>query len=194
MNREVKDHVFEPFFTTKGASGMGLGLAVSYSIIERHGGRIEVESSPGQGTTFSVALTAAPSMVEERHPLGRTSVEDSVRVLVIDDDEGVREALAGMLSHSGHRISQAADGPTALKMMEEADFDLVFTDLSMPGMDGWAVSTEIRRRWPDTRTVLITGYGVSPEAITANRELVNAVLFKPLRFEDITATLDRVLA
>ena len=121
-------------------------------------------------------------------------MDDSVSVLVIDDDERVREALAGMLTHAGHRTSQAADGPTALKMMEREPFDLVFTDLSMPGMDGWAVSSEIRKRWPETRTVLITGYGLPTEEIRTHRQLVNAVIFKPLRFEDISATLTKVLA
>jgi CheY-like chemotaxis protein len=113
--------------------------------------------------------------------------------MVIDDDERVRDALAGMLNLSGHRTCQAPNGREALELMEHERFDLVFTDLSMPEMDGWAVSAEIRRRWPETKIVLITGYAVPPETIKSRSDLVDAVLFKPLRFEDISATFNQVL-
>jgi PAS domain S-box-containing protein len=193
MSREVSEHIFEPFFTTKGVSGMGLGLAVSYSIVERHGGRIEIRSSPGRGTSFTVTLptgrTAKPKAARDR----RAKVK-AASVLVIDDDDGVREALVGMLSSAGHRTDHAANGREALSKMERAGFDLVFTDLSMPEMDGWAVASEIRRRWPAVKIVLITGYAVPPETVNHHRDLVNEVIFKPIRFDDISATLNQVLS
>jgi PAS domain S-box-containing protein len=193
MARDVSEHIFEPFFTTKGATGMGLGLAVSYSIVERHGGRIEVKSSPGHGTTFTVTLAAAKS-VEAKALAGRVSKVSAANVLVVDDDDRVRTALVGMLKSAGHSIEHASSGREALAKMEENEFELVFTDLSMPEMDGWAVASEIRRRWPGVKIVLITGYSLPPETMKQNRELVHDVILKPIRFDDISATISQVLA
>ena len=193
MSREVCDHIFEPFFTTKGVTGMGLGLAVSYSIIERHGGRIEARSNPGRGTTFTVTLPVAGT-ARKAAQKDSSTVIDAASILVVDDDERVRTALAGMLSSAGHRAEQAANGPDALEKMRRDQFDLVFTDLSMPEMDGWAVAGEIRRNWPDVKIVLITGYALGPETIKHRRALVNEVIFKPIRFDDISATLSQVLS
>ncbi len=193
MSREVCDHIFEPFFTTKGVTGMGLGLAVSYSIIERHGGRIEAHSNPGRGSTFTVTLPVdRPARKTTRKD--SSTVIDAASILVVDDDERVRTALAGMLSSAGHRAEQAASGPDALEKMKRNQFDLVFTDLSMPEMDGWAVASEIRRQWPQVKIVLITGYALGPETIKYHRSLVNEVIFKPIRFDDISATLSQVLS
>ncbi|HET9533465.1 MAG TPA: ATP-binding protein, partial [Blastocatellia bacterium] len=193
MSKEVRDHIFEPFFTTKGVAGMGLGLAVSYSIIERHGGRIEARSNPDRGTTFIITLPAAEQLSEMRSRGGHRQVE-SASILVIDDDERVREAMVGMLRAAGHRTQQAGNGPEGLKKMERSHYDLVFTDLAMPGMDGWAVASEIRRRWPEVKIVLITGYAITPETVEFHRDLVNKVILKPIRFDDISATLGQVLS
>jgi PAS domain S-box-containing protein len=193
MSKEVRDHIFEPFFTTKGVSGMGLGLAVSYSIIERHGGRIEARGNPDRGTTFVVTLPFADSSHEKAGWAGHHQVE-SASILVIDDDERVREAMVGMLRAAGHRTQQAINGREGLKKMERSRYDLVFTDLAMPGMDGWAVASEIRRRWPEVKIVLITGYAVSPETVEFHRDLVNKVVLKPIRFDDISAALSQVLS
>jgi PAS domain S-box-containing protein len=193
MSKEVRDHIFEPFFTTKGVAGMGLGLAVSYSILERHGGRIEARSNPDRGTTFVITLPAAEQLSEMRSRGGHTQVE-SASILVIDDDERVREAMVGMLRAAGHRTQQAGNGPEGLKKMERSHYDLVFTDLAMPEMDGWAVASEIRRRWPEVKIVLITGYAITPETVEFHRDLVNKVILKPIRFDDISATLGQVLS
>jgi PAS domain S-box-containing protein len=193
MNSEVRDHIFEPFFTTKGVMGTGLGLAVSHSIIERHGGRIDARSSLGKGTTFTISLPAA----ETGDPMmtaGPGVRARSVNVLVVDDDQRVREALVGMLNMAGHHTAQAGSGHEALAKLERGPFDLVFTDLSMPEMDGWAVASEVRRRWPGVKVVLITGYAVPPDLADDNRELVSEVIFKPIRFDDLSSTMNQVLS
>jgi PAS domain S-box-containing protein len=192
MSTSVRERIFEPFFSTKGASGMGLGLAVSYGIIERHGGRIEATSNPGSGSTFTIALPTAKSAAPEQ-PAARPKNGRSADILVIDDDQPVREALLGMLVSAGHRAEQAASGFEGLAKMESGRFNIVFTDLSMPEMDGWAVASTIRRRWPEVKVVLATGYAVAQEVMESNSDLVNAVIFKPVRFDDITDTLNRVL-
>jgi len=193
MNGEVCDHIFEPFFTTKGVMGTGLGLAVSHSIIERHGGRIEARSSLGKGTTFTISLPCGES--SGRRPTGDLEYRKKpVKVLVVDDDQRVREALVGMLNMAGHYTDHVGSGAEALAKLEHDQFDLVFTDLEMPGMDGWAVASEVHRRWPFIKVVLITGYTVLPGMIDNNRELVSEVIFKPIRFDDLSSTLSQVFS
>lgn len=193
MTIDVCDHIFEPFFTTKGVMGTGLGLAVSHSIVERHGGRIEARSSLGKGTTFTISLPVGetPSRILSGDIDAQTK---TANVLVVDDDQRVRDALVGMLKSAGHHTDHAGSGHEALAKLESDQFDLVFTDLSMPEMDGWAVASEVRRRWPDVKVVLITGYAVPPETVDSNRELVNEVIFKPIRFDDLSSTLSQVLS
>ncbi len=193
MTREVSEHIFEPFFTTKGVKGMGLGLAVSYSIVERHGGRIEAVSSPGRGTTFTITLPADETALTVVKG-GERSKTRAANVLVIDDDERVREALVGMLSMAGHRTDYAANGREAMAKMEHKKFDLVFTDLSMPELDGWAVASEIRRRWPEVKIVMVTGYAVPTDTFKRNSEFVNDIISKPICFDDISATLSQMLS
>jgi DNA-binding NtrC family response regulator len=115
-------------------------------------------------------------------------------VLVVDDDQRVREALVGMLKSAGHRTDQTGSAHEALAKLEGEQFDLLFTDLSMPEMDGWAVASEVRRRWPGVKVVLMTGYAVPPETVHKNRELVSEVIFKPIRFDDLSSTLNQVLS
>ncbi|MFL6274095.1 MAG: GAF domain-containing protein [Blastocatellia bacterium] len=193
MTRDVRQRIFEPFFTTKGVTGMGLGLAVSYSIIERHGGEVDVRSIPGRGTTFTISLPSS------RAVYGVASITDSImaktaRVLVVDDDDRVRDVLVGMLKLAGHAADFAANGREALGRLEREAFDLVFTDLSMPDVDGWALAEEIRRRWPQLKIVMVTGYAVQAEGDHRRYRLVNDIISKPIRFDDINATLSHVLA
>jgi len=102
--------------------------------------------------------------------------------------------LVGMLRFAGHSTDHASSGHEALAKLERDRFDLIFTDLSMPGMDGWAVASEVRRRWPEIKVILITGYAVPREAVDTNRELVSEVILKPIRFDDLSSTLSQVLA
>ncbi|HJQ25798.1 MAG TPA: GAF domain-containing protein [Blastocatellia bacterium] len=193
MTREVRQRIFEPFFTTKGVTGMGLGLAVSYSIIERHGGEIDVRSIPGRGTTFTVALPSSRSAGDVIN-ITDSMMTKTARVLVVDDDDRVRDVLVGMLKLAGHAADFATNGREALGRLERESFDLVFTDLSMPDVDGWALAEEIRRRWPQLKIVMVTGYAVQAESDRRRYQLVNDIISKPIRFDDINATLSHVLA
>jgi len=193
MTSEVCDHIFEPFFTTKGVMGTGLGLAVSHSIIERHGGHIEAQSNLGKGTTFTISLPVGET-IDRAACLSTTAGARSAKVLVVDDDRRVREALVGMLSMAGHHTDHAGSGSEAIAKLEGERFDLVFTDLSMPDMDGWAVASEVHRRWPGVKVVLITGYAVANEMFDSNRELVSEVIVKPIRFDDLSSTMSQVLS
>ncbi|HEV2705068.1 MAG TPA: PAS domain S-box protein [Pyrinomonadaceae bacterium] len=192
MTEEVRGRMFEPFYTTKGSQGTGLGLFVSYGIVQRHGGTIQADSEPGRGTTFVVTLPRArPARAGEERP--ETAAAERARtlsVLVVDDEEFVRETLVEMVAALGHRVVAADGAHAALRALEAARFDLVFTDLSMPGMDGWGVAREIRRRWPGVGVCIVTGYGKEAERPPGGGErLVDAVIGKPFNFEQVEETL-----
>jgi CheY-like chemotaxis protein len=186
MSEEVRERIFEPFYSTKGTHGTGLGLFVSYGIIERHRGRMSVESEVGHGTTFTVELPqVAPAQTPASERTTRTSAH-ALSILVVDDEPFVRDTLVEMLGALGHQVTAADAGRAALDALSQASFDLVFTDLSMPEMDGWEVAREIRRRFGSRlRVVVVTGHGTETLETLAERRLVDAVIAKPFNFEQV---------
>src|SRR6185295_7271231 len=146
MTEEIKRRIFEPFFTTKGAAGLGMGLSESYRIVERHGGRIDVESQLRHGTTLTITLPLAHALKSVTSGQAACLPVSRARVLVIDDEEYVRDVLAAILSEQGHEAICAGSAEEALRLLDEHYFDIVFTDLAMPKVDGIAAATEIRAR------------------------------------------------
>jgi CheY-like chemotaxis protein len=190
MPEEVRQKIFEPFFSTKGAHGTGLGLSVSYSIMERHEGSISVVSQPGNGTTFTIDLPAA--MPESSSADVSMPVEEAecLRVLVVDDEEPVRETLAEMLVAVNHEVELAGSGQEAVEKLRRRSFDFVFTDLAMPEMDGWETARAIRKEWPNMQIVLVTGYGPTIVPPTGEERLVDAIIGKPFDISQVTSTLN----
>ena len=190
MPDDVRQKIFEPFFSTKGAHGTGLGLSVSYSIIERHAGSISVISEPGKGTSFMIDLPAA--VVEKSVEVVETIATDvaPLRILVVDDELPVRETLAEMLTAVRHEVELAGSGQEALQKMRQRAFDFVFTDLAMPEMDGWETARAIRKHWPDVKIVLVTGYGPNTTPPSGEEHLVDAIIGKPFDFTQVGATLN----
>jgi PAS domain S-box-containing protein len=194
MEEEVRERIFEPFYTTKGVHGTGLGLAVSYGILERHHGMISVTSELGQGTTFHIDLPLAEmcdSVAIEEAIEVQTS---SLSVLVVDDEEVVRETLAEMLTDLDHKVVTADSGREAVKKVTSDDFDLVFTDLAMPEMDGWETAREIRKQKPKLPVVLVTGYGATAQPPSGEVGLVAGIIGKPFDFDQVSGTIARVVA
>jgi GAF domain-containing protein/ActR/RegA family two-component response regulator len=187
---EIRDRIFDPFFTTKGPKGTGLGLSMTYGILQRHGGRITVESEAGRGTTFRLIFPAA-SLAHERPELPESlpAAPASLRVLVVDDEDVVGAVLGDMLAAGGHRVEVASSGREAIGRFESEPFDLVLTDLAMPEMTGWEVARVIKEKAPGVRIVLVSGFGVelSPEDLRAHG--VDLVLAKPLRLRDIESAV-----
>jgi CheY-like chemotaxis protein len=188
----VRARIFEPFFTTKGVHGTGLGLFVSYGIVEHHGGHISAASQPGRGTTFTIDLPHAEAARDEA-PSQRPSPERqtparTLSVLVVDDEEHVRETLAEMVEVLGHNVRRADGGRAALNALTESEFDLVFTDLSMPEMDGWEVARAVRRQSPRTRIAVVTGYG-RDAARTQGDAPADTVIGKPFDFAQVEEVL-----
>lgn len=194
MPEDVREKVFEPFFSTKGAHGTGLGLSVSYSIIERHGGSIRVETEIGFGTTFLIEL---PASLMQTAPLAipvEVSDSPSLAILVIDDEPSVRETLADMLMSLNHRVTLADGGRAALQELTRNNFDLIFTDLAMPEMDGWETAREIRQVAKDLAIVMVTGYGTGTSPPQGENTLIDAILGKPFDFDQVSEVITRVCA
>ena len=184
MTEAVCRRVFEPFFTTKGGQGMGLGLSVAYGIMERHGGRIEVTSAPGQGTTVTLRFAtasqdAAPPTSTKEAPAA------SQRLLLIDDDVMVRQTLAALLRTAGHSVQEADGGASGLDLLARVPVDLILTDLGMPEVTGWDVARAVKARTPHVPVILLTGWGEQAAVETGAEGLVERILSKPVRLEDL---------
>jgi len=193
MTEEVQVHLFEPFFTTKGPNGTGLGLAQVYGIVKQHGGTIKVETQVGQGTTFLVYLPAH-NMVEQQRTLEMTSAlpqGQGERILLVEDEERVREVGQEMLKLLGYRVLTAANGQEALEVYQSAgEIDLVITDMVMPEMGGKELVEALRKIAPHVRVLAITGYALAEEIEGLRRAGILSVVQKPLE-SDVLARIVR---
>ena len=189
MTEEVRTRIFEPLFTTKGKHGTGMGLAVSYGIIQEHEGRITVTSEPDVGTTFRIIMPPALQEVQGDEEEQKNVPDLSARILVVDDEHMVRSVLSKLLTLKGHEVSIAASGAEALVLMESETFDVVFTDQGMPEMNGRQLARAIRRRFPDLPIVLLTG---DTEAGKPDED-VDVVLSKPFMIDELNATIQELL-
>jgi CheY-like chemotaxis protein len=189
MTDEVRRRVFDPFFTTKGLHGTGLGLSVVYGIMERHGGKVDVVSVPGQGTTFRLRFRLAQSDAERVSPKSSPAVVPCRRILLVDDDASVRGTIAGLLRASGQDVFEVEGGAAGLRCLATTPVDLVLTDLGMPEITGWEVARAAKARNPGLPVVLLTGWGdqVGMEAPPDVR--VDRVLTKPVLRSTLLATI-----
>ena len=201
MVPEIRSRIFDPFFTTKGKAGMGLGLAVGFGIIRRHEGAITVHSEVSEGTTFRISLPAAraedgsliASATSEltsfdtqlTSELNEAQNDNQLRILVVDDEEFVRDLIRELLESEGCAVSTAAGGREALALFESREFDGVFTDVGMPGMSGWELADIIRKHSKKIPIAVITGWG---EAVGSNEQReasVDWVIAKPFTADRI---------
>ncbi len=198
--QDVISRIFDPYFSTKGERGTGLGLSVSSSIIRRHGGVMRVESATtgdARGTTFIIELPVYAPGAGVAAVAAATATEGApgkARVLVVDDEENIREILAEMLMTADHEVLTAQDGAEALhKLQGDPKIDLVFTDLGLPGMSGYEVAHEMKRLRPDLLVGLVTGWGATLDPEKARAHGVDMIISKPFRFEQVLGIVDEAL-
>ncbi len=182
MNAEVKSRMFDPFFTTKGAKGTGLGMSVTYGIVQRHRGEITVDSTPGHGTVVMISIPTATEVLrlapepEEAPP----PVERPIRVLIIDDNVKLTHIMQDILAKAGHQVEIAHDGAAGLSAFREGHHELVITDIGMPEMSGWDVAQAVKESAPDTGVILVTGWGKQAYQDRIDEARVDALLPKPI--------------
>ena len=187
MSEEVRHRALDPFFTTKGPKSTGLGLSVTYGIVQRHNGKLEIESTPGRGTTVTITLPAMGTTMPAPAASPALVTPSQLRVLIVDDEPEVRSALADMLGIAGHTAFQAAGGREALAWLEAGQpVDLVLTDMGMPGMMGSEVARAIRGRWPHLKIGLMTGWDETEGLVADATSIVDFTLAKPFELKALT--------
>jgi len=193
---ELRTRIFDPFFTTKPEGvGTGLGLSICYGVARDHGGRIWVESEPGGGARFCVTLprdqreeARDPAAAPEPAP---TAATGRLAVLVVDDEPSLREALLRFLQRRNIHGEGVADGWEAIRLLEQRDFDVIISDVRMPGMSGREFLERLRRDRPELlgRLVFSTGDAFTSETATLLKESGVPTVAKPFDF----AVLERVV-
>ncbi len=193
MADEVMENCFNPFFTTKGEVGTGLGLAMVKGNVERNSGTIDVNSEPGEGTTFRLTFPLT-DQVKVSGPVDSIPEawlgEVQCSVLVVDDEPAIRGILKRTLKKLGHKVTEAIDGESALQALGDTKYDLVVTDCVMPRMNGIALSREITKRLPGVPVIMLTGYGepmADGERLPVN---VTAVLTKPFQIDELRVAIE----
>ncbi len=196
ISPHVLDHIFEPFFTTKDTGeGTGMGLAIAHGIVTNHGGHITVESTPGTGTAFCVYLPQrANAKRQSAAQLTAAAPRGCGRILFVDDEAALVQVASGMLSHLGYAFQAVGSSCEALAIFQAAphDFDLVITDMTMPGLTGEALTHAVRHLRPDIPIILCTGFSHMMDATKAQALGIDAFLLKPLTLKDLDLAIRQV--
>ena len=196
MDAETQKRIFEPYFTTKEkGKGTGLGLAVVHGIVKSHAGAITVSSAPGSGTTFRVFLPALPAAARvEPEATPAVLRGNGERILFVDDEEPIRNAAAEYLSASGYRVETSVDGREALARLESRprDWDLLITDMAMPGLDGKELARRVATLRPDLPVILCSGYSSRISTSMAD-ELGIDYLEKPVSMHELHVRIRKAL-
>jgi PAS domain S-box-containing protein len=198
ISEEHLQKVFAPYFTTK-LKGSGLGLAVSYSIIKNHNGHISVESEVGVGTTFIIYIPASEKQNTEEKPSEKRLIPGEGRILIMDDEEFLRNSLGEMLMEIGYEVDSVGDGAGAIWKYEKAikssqPFDAVIMDLTIPGgMGGKETIQRLRAVDPNIKAIVSSGYSDDPVMANFGKYGFSEVLSKPYNPEKLSNTLYKVL-
>jgi PAS domain S-box-containing protein len=195
MDSELMSHIFEPFFSTKGDEGTGLGLATVYGIVSQHGGYTKVESEPGRGTTFKIFLPVvetasneAQSVIQELKNFNGTE-----GIILVEDDTAVKEMVAELLGGLGYSIVAVGNAPDALKILEKEKFDMLLTDVILPGLNGKELYLYARNFHPELKVLYMSGYAneIMGEGGILNDDV--AFIQKPFSINGLAAKVRTVL-
>ncbi|MFQ6103531.1 MAG: PAS domain-containing protein [Candidatus Glassbacteria bacterium] len=198
IREEHLDKIFDPYFTTK-EKGSGLGLTISHSIIKQHEGHISVESEPGKGTAFHIYLPASEKEVASEAKKGEVKQNGGGRLILMDDDDSIRESVGEMLRFFGYEVEFACDGREAVEMYKKArkserPFDAVIMDLTIPGgMGGKEAIQKLLEIDPNVKAIVSSGYSNGPVMTEYRKYGFSAVVAKPYNVEELHSTLSRII-
>jgi PAS domain S-box-containing protein len=196
MTEEVKRQIFVPFFTTK-PGGTGLGLSMVYGVIQRHGGSIDVEGHPGEGTTVKVWLPTSANIDVDQSVDGIIVDPHAVEpatILVVEDEETIRDGLVETFTNAGHHVITAADGLEGFeRFLEIGKLDVVFTDLGMPKLSGWELVEQLRAFDPTLPIVILSGWGDEIDPMKVQHFGIAKVIGKPFETARLHTVLHEVM-
>jgi nitrogen-specific signal transduction histidine kinase/CheY-like chemotaxis protein len=196
----IKTKIFEPYFTTKeNGKNLGMGLYIVSKVIREHGGFIELDSQPDQGTKFSIYIPAAVDETWKNTPVEQTTKENirqKRKVLIVDDEDIIREFVKGILMDEGAHVIEASNGKEAIEMFAEhhKSIDLVILDMIMPGIKGDEVLRKIRGQRPDIKVVVSSGFMSEEQKDNLKEYSVDGYLDKPYRDKDVIKTVFDILS
>jgi len=200
MTKEVLARAFDPFFTTKDiGQGTGLGLSQVYGFVRQSGGHVRIDSAPGQGASVKLylprffELEVVETVVADTRPVPHGSRHETI--LIVEDEDDVRSFTRDTLLELGYEVREAANGPAALRVLEDhPGLRLLFTDIGLPGgLNGRQLADEARRRWPDMRILLTTGYTRDAMVRQGRLEAGVELLVKPFTEADLARKIREVL-
>jgi CheY-like chemotaxis protein len=189
MDAATLDRVFEPFFTTKSTGkGTGLGLSQVYGFASQSGGDVRVDSQPGQGTTLSLLLPCVESadLAPEQAQAPDVADQPPATILVVEDNDEVGAFAETLLTELGHTVSRASTGEAALALCRQRKFDIVLSDVVMPGMGGLKLAETLAAEQPGLPVVLATGYS---QEISESGSGGRPVILKPYRLATLSEAL-----
>jgi CheY-like chemotaxis protein len=199
MDKVTQSHIFEPFFTTKEKDkGTGLGLSVVYGVVKQSGGHIWVDSEPGKGTSFRVCLPRVEEALEKSSrpmPLGKPC-NGSETLLLVEDEESLRELTRSLLVQSGYSVLIASEGAKALEIAREhrGSIHLLLTDVVLPGgMSGDVLAEKVSKQYPEVKVLFMSGYPANAVAAQGILEEGSFLLHKPFEPQTLRNKVREVL-
>ena len=195
MDENTKTRIFQPFFTTKGfEQGRGMGMSGAYSIINEHKGSIEiVNSSPGEGTTIGITLPICLTNYSENETTIPEKVNNSIRILWIDDDTMIREIATEMIIHLGHKGDVAESGEAALALLKNNQYDLIITDIGMPDMNGWQLIEKVKEKFGDEINIaVLSGWSDQLKQEDLRKHNITYTLSKPFKISQFQELISEI--
>ena len=184
MTEETKDRIFDPFFTTKGITHGGLGMSMLYGTIRRHNGSVDIKTTPGQGTTFTIVLPKGKEKTEKRSEKSNHAFKaEETNILIIDDEPQIGAVLSEILSKQGHQTSVFDNGKDGIDALKNGGYEILITDLGMPDLSGWEVINIAKQIEPGVIAGVITGWDISE--VEAKQKGVDFLITKPFESSQI---------